>query len=90
MPTATGPSDTKPGTPPSFKNATRVQVSFVTAAEKRALAWFAAHMPAWVGSDDLTILGFAAQIMVGVSVSPLKGLGYLRHARCAHAKACRR
>jgi len=67
MPTATGPSDTKPGTPPSFKNATRVQVSFVTAAEKRALAWFAAHMPAWVGSDDLTILGFAAQIMVGVS-----------------------
>jgi len=51
----------------SFKNATRVQVSFVTAAEKRALAWFAARMPAWVGSDHLTALGFAAQIMVGVS-----------------------
>jgi archaetidylinositol phosphate synthase len=44
-----------------------VQVSFVTAGEKRALAWFAAHMPAWVGSDQLTVLGFAAQIMLGVS-----------------------
>lgn len=51
----------------SFKNATRVQVSFVTAAEKRALAWLAAHMPAWVGSDHLTMVGFLAQIMVGVS-----------------------
>ncbi len=51
----------------SFKNATRVQVSFVTAAEKRVLAWFAAHMPAWVGSDHLTLLGFLAQLMVGVS-----------------------
>lgn len=51
----------------SFKNATRVQVSFVTAAEKRVLAWFAARMPAWVNSDHLTMLGFAAQIMVGVS-----------------------
>lgn len=51
----------------SFQNATRVQVSLVTAAEKKALAWFAAHMPAWVGSDHLTVLGFAAQIMVGVS-----------------------
>lgn len=51
----------------TFKNAARVQVSFVTAAEKRALAWFAAHMPSWVSSDHLTILGFLAQIMVGVS-----------------------
>jgi len=51
----------------SFKNAARVQVSFVTAAEKRVLAWFAARMPQWVNSDHLTVLGFAAQIMVGVS-----------------------
>ncbi len=60
-------SETKSAAAPAFKNATRVQVSFVTAAEKRALAWFAAHLPAWVGSDQLTILGFAAQIMVGLS-----------------------
>lgn len=51
----------------SFKNATRIQVSFVTATEKRALAWFAARMPAGVNSDHLTVLGFAAQIMVGIS-----------------------
>lgn len=61
------PDDTKSTAATGFKNATRVQVSFVTAAEKWALAWFAARMPAWVGSDQLTMLGFAAQIMVGVS-----------------------
>ena len=66
MSTITDPAQKATGNS-SFKNATRVQVSFVTAAEKRALAWFAAHMPAWVSSDHLTILGFAAQIMVGVS-----------------------
>lgn len=54
-------------TPGEFKSATRVQVSVVTAAEKKTLAWLAARMPAWVGSDQLTILGFAGQIMVGVS-----------------------
>jgi len=61
------PSGPKTSTASSFKNATRIQVSFVTAAEKRVLAWFAARMPAWVGSDHLTILGFVAQLMVGVS-----------------------
>ena len=60
-------ADPKSAAASSFKNAPRVQVSFVTAAEKRVLAWFAARMPAWVGSDQLTVLGFAGQIMVGVS-----------------------
>ena len=60
-------SDTKSPAPSSFKNAARVQASFVTAAEKRVLAWFAARMPAWVGCDQLTVLGFSGQIMVGVS-----------------------
>ncbi len=64
---STTPSDTKSPAAKTFKNAPRVQVSFVTAAEKRALAWFAARMPAWVGSDHLTVLGFLGQIMVGVS-----------------------
>lgn len=63
----TGSVEEKAAPAASFKNATRVQVSFVTAAERRVLAWFAAHMPAWVNSDHLTVLGFAAQIMVGVS-----------------------
>jgi archaetidylinositol phosphate synthase len=66
MPT-TGSVEDKASPAASFKNATRVQVSFVTAAEKRVLAWFAARMPTWVNSDHLTVLGFAAQIMVGVS-----------------------
>jgi phosphatidylglycerophosphate synthase len=61
------PSDAKSPAAASFKNAARVQVSFVTKAEKRTLAWLAARMPAWVNSDHLTILGFAAQLMVGVS-----------------------
>lgn len=51
----------------SFKNAIRVQVSVVTRAEKRVLRWFAERMPDWVNSDQLTVLGFVAQIMVGVS-----------------------
>lgn len=67
MVTTTSSSDTKTPAASSFKNAPRVQVSLVTAGEKRALAWFAAHMPAWVSSDQLTILGFLGQIMVGVS-----------------------
>jgi len=67
MSTTTTPSDTKSPAAKTFKNAPRVQVSFVTTAEKRALAWFAARMPVWVGSDHLTILGFLGQIMVGVS-----------------------
>jgi archaetidylinositol phosphate synthase len=67
MATGTGPSGRETPTASSFKNATRVQVSLVTAAEKRVLAWLAAHMPEWVGSDHLTLLGFAAQVMVGVS-----------------------
>ncbi len=59
--------DEEPTPAPAFKNAARVQVSFVTASEKRALGWLAARMPAWVGSDQLTLLGFLAQLMVGVS-----------------------
>jgi archaetidylinositol phosphate synthase len=50
-----------------FRNARRVQHTIVTAAEKRILRWLAERMPAWINSDHLTALGFAAQLMVGVS-----------------------
>lgn len=50
-----------------FKNAERVQLTLVTSAEKKALRWLAARMPAWVNSDHLTLLGFVAQFFVGVS-----------------------
>jgi phosphatidylglycerophosphate synthase len=49
-----------------FRQATRVHGSFLAAAEKRALVWMAERMPAWVNSDHLTILGFAAQLATGV------------------------
>jgi archaetidylinositol phosphate synthase len=50
----------------NFRQATRVHGSFTAAAEKRALVWMAGRMPAWVNSDHLTVLGFAAQIATGV------------------------
>jgi len=50
-----------------FQHAERVQQTIVTGAEKKVLRWLAARMPAWVNSDHLTLLGFAAQFMVGVS-----------------------
>jgi archaetidylinositol phosphate synthase len=52
-----------------FRQATRVHGSFLAAAEKRALVWMADRMPAWVNSDHLTALGFAAQIATGVCYS---------------------
>jgi len=50
----------------NFRQAIRVHRSFLAAAEKRALVWMAEHMPGWVNSDHLTLIGFAAQIATGV------------------------
>jgi len=52
-----------------FRQATRIHGSFMAAAEKRALVWMAERMPAWVNSDHLTLLGFAAMFLAGVSYS---------------------
>ena len=49
-----------------FRQAIRVHGSLLAAAEKRALVWMAERMPAWVNSDHLTVIGFAAQIATGV------------------------
>ncbi len=49
-----------------FRLATRIHGSFLAAVEKRTLIWMAERMPAWVSSDHLTLLGFAAQIATGV------------------------
>jgi archaetidylinositol phosphate synthase len=51
----------------SFKNATRQQESFTSGAERKALLWMAARLPAWVNSDHLTLLGFAAMFLAGAS-----------------------
>jgi archaetidylinositol phosphate synthase len=49
-----------------FQNARRVQESLSAAAEKRALVWMAERSPWWINSDQLTLLGFLAQISAGV------------------------
>jgi archaetidylinositol phosphate synthase len=50
-----------------FKDAFRLQQSFTAAAERKALAWLAARLPARVNSDHLTLLGFVAMILAGAS-----------------------
>jgi archaetidylinositol phosphate synthase len=50
-----------------FKNAFRLQESFTAAAERKALAWLAARLPARVNSDHLTLLGFVAMLLAGAS-----------------------
>jgi len=51
----------------SFKSATRLQGSLLTAIEKRTLRWLAERIPASVNSDDLTILALVAMVGVGLS-----------------------
>src|SRR5438105_2660641 len=50
-----------------FRDPKRIQRSFVAAAEKRALVWLAERTPGWVNPDYLTLLGFGAQVMAGIS-----------------------
>ncbi len=50
----------------TFTSATRINRSLTAAAEKRALLWLAEHLPAWLSSDQLTVLGLAAQIAAGI------------------------
>ncbi len=50
---------------PGFKEAERAQLSLLAVAEKKALVWLAHRIPAWVSSDHLTLLGFAAMFAAG-------------------------
>ncbi|MBI3896348.1 MAG: CDP-alcohol phosphatidyltransferase family protein [Acidobacteria bacterium] len=49
-----------------FRNAARCQESLLAGLEKKCLLWLAQRMPAWVNSDHLTLLGFAAMFLAGV------------------------
>jgi archaetidylinositol phosphate synthase len=49
-----------------FQTARRLNRSLTAAMEKRALLWMAERAPRWVTSDQLTLLGLAAQIGAGV------------------------
>jgi phosphatidylglycerophosphate synthase len=52
---------------PNFKNAVRVQTSFIAPLERRCLNFLVRHTPARVKPDHLTSLGFAAMIFAGLS-----------------------
>jgi phosphatidylglycerophosphate synthase len=50
-----------------FRHATRIQQSVLAGSEKRLLIWMAERTPSWIRPDHLTIFGFLAQLMSGVS-----------------------
>jgi archaetidylinositol phosphate synthase len=56
-----------PQTSTPFVNAARIQESFTSRIERRFLLWAAAHMPAAVNSDHLTLLGFLSMFLAGAS-----------------------
>jgi archaetidylinositol phosphate synthase len=69
-PTSGSPNREKQAAPPlspKFKDATRLQRSVSGGLERRALIWFAERIPAWVNSDQLTLLGFASMFLAGCS-----------------------
>jgi archaetidylinositol phosphate synthase len=45
----------------------RLQSGLLAPIEKIALGWFVRHMPGWVNSDHLSILGLLAMFMAGLS-----------------------
>jgi len=48
-----------------FRNARRIQASFLASLEQKTLVWLAERTPASANSDHLTLLGFAGQLMAG-------------------------
>src|SRR2546423_5068195 len=62
--------------PGGFREATRIQQSFVTKAEKKALLWLADRMPAAISSDHLTALGAAGMFLAGASYALTRFNGY--------------
>jgi phosphatidylglycerophosphate synthase len=49
-----------------FQSAQRINRSLTAAIEKRSLVWMAERAPAWLTSDQLTVLGLSAQVGAGV------------------------
>jgi phosphatidylglycerophosphate synthase len=50
-----------------FENAARIHNGLTSDPEKRVLFWMAERTPRCVSSDHLTLLGFLAQVLAGVS-----------------------
>lgn len=51
----------------NFKPASRVNRALTATLEKRALEWMGRRAPHWLTSDQLTVLGLAAQIGAGAA-----------------------
>jgi phosphatidylglycerophosphate synthase len=58
---------TQPNQAANFREAKRIQQSFLAGLEKRTLIWLAARTPAWINSDHLTLLGLVAMAGAGAS-----------------------
>src|ERR1041385_5914097 len=54
-------------TKPGFREAKRIQQSFLANLEKRTLIWLAARTPAWINSDHLTLLGLFSMAGAGAA-----------------------
>src|SRR5260221_7554440 len=61
MPSPTGASGTE------YREAKRELTGWTAGLEKRALAWLAAHLPAFVTPDQLTVLGLVAMLLGGAA-----------------------
>jgi archaetidylinositol phosphate synthase len=51
----------------TFRPALRIHQALTASIEKCVLHWLAARMPAWVSSDQLTLLGLVAQLAAGAA-----------------------
>src|ERR1700682_3632426 len=68
-----------------FRQAAPLQQSILAGPEKRLLIWMAERTPSRIGPDHLTLLGFVAQLMTGVSYAVagsnrlwlIAGIGFL-------------
>ena len=57
----------KAGNETGFVSAPRIHRALTAGVEKRLLVWIAQRVPASVGPDHLTALGFASQVMAGAA-----------------------
>jgi phosphatidylglycerophosphate synthase len=60
----------------TFKPARRINQALTASLEKRSLEWMAHRLPNWVTSDQLTLLGFSAQIGAGVAYAASRSNRY--------------
>jgi phosphatidylglycerophosphate synthase len=49
-----------------IKQSNPIQTSILNASEKKALIWLANHLPAWVSSDMMTIVGVIGAFLCGL------------------------